>query len=69
MAALLLFLGGFGRSVVAANVLLAAFGLALIKTICSIAAFVGEMGLSSRAIRAEISVRQSQGEAHQLSKR
>jgi hypothetical protein len=69
VAALLLFLGGFGRSVVAANVLLAAFGLALIMTIGSIAAFVGEMGLSSRAIRAEISVRRSQGDAQQQSKR
>jgi hypothetical protein len=47
VAALLLFIGGFGRTVVAANVLLAAFGLALIMTIGSIAAFVGEMVLSS----------------------
>ncbi len=68
MAALLLFIGGFGRSVVAANVLLAAFGLALIMTIGSIAAFVGEMALSSRAIRAEISVRQSHENPEQLSK-
>lgn len=59
VAALLLFIGGFGRSVAAANVLLGAFGLALIMTIGSIAAFVGEMVLSSRSIRAEISVRQS----------
>ena len=59
VAALLLFIGGFGRSVAAANVLLTAFGLALIMTIGSIAAFVGEMVLSSRSIRAEISVRQS----------
>lgn len=62
LAALLLFIGGFGRSVVAFNVLLAAFGLALIMTIGSIAAFVGETVL---AIRAEISVRQS----HEISER
>jgi hypothetical protein len=67
VAALLLFIGGFGRSVAAANVLLAAFGLALILTIGSIAAFVGEMVLSSRAIRAEISVRQSHENSEWLS--
>jgi ABC-type nickel/cobalt efflux system permease component RcnA len=43
-AALLLFIGAFGRSVAAANVLLAVFGLALTMTIGSIAAFVGENG-------------------------
>jgi hypothetical protein len=69
VAALLLFIGGFGRSVAAANVLLAAFGLALTMTIGSIAAFVGEMALSSRAIRAEISVRQSHDGSGRLSKK
>jgi Protein of unknown function (DUF2721) len=67
-AALLLFIGAFGRSVAAANVLLAVFGLALTMTIGSIAAFVGEMALSSRAIRPEISVRQSHGNSEWLSK-
>jgi hypothetical protein len=67
VAALLLFIGGFGRSIAAANVLLAAFGLALILTIGSIAAFVGEMTLSSRAIRAEISARQPHESSEGLS--
>jgi hypothetical protein len=66
VAALLLFIGGFGRSIAAADVLLVAFGLALIMTIGSIAAFVGEMALSSRAIRAQISVRQSHSDGQQL---
>ena len=62
LAALVLFVGGLHAVGLAASVLLWTFGLALALTICAIAAFVGEMRLASRSLRADVNSRQTEAD-------
>jgi hypothetical protein len=66
LAALLLFIGGFRSATTAADVLLCAFGLALVPTIGAISAFLAEMLVSSRGLRAEVSVWKAEADAKML---
>jgi Protein of unknown function (DUF2721) len=63
LAALVLFVGGLHAVGLAASVLLWTFGLALTLTICAIAAFVGEMLLASRSLRADVNLRQTEADS------
>jgi Protein of unknown function (DUF2721) len=63
LAALILFVGGLHAVGLAASVLLWTFGLALTLTICAIAAFVGEMLLASRSLRADVNLRQTEADS------
>jgi Protein of unknown function (DUF2721) len=63
LAALVLFVGGLSDVKLAASFLLWTFGLALSLTIGAIAAFLAEMLLSSRGLRAEVFLRQAEASA------
>jgi hypothetical protein len=60
VAALVLFVGGLRDVGLAASILLWTFGLALALTICAIAAFLAEMLLASRSLRADVNSRQTE---------
>jgi hypothetical protein len=60
VAALILFVGGLRDVGLAASILLWTFGLALALTICSITAFLAEMLLASRSLRADVNSRQNE---------
>ena len=63
LAALVLFVGGLRDVGLAASVLLWTFGLALALTICAIAAFLAEMLLASRSLRADVNSRQIEADS------
>jgi hypothetical protein len=60
VAALVLFVGGLRDARLAASILLWTFGLAFALTICAIAAFLAEMLLASRSLRADLNSRQTE---------
>lgn len=61
VAALLLFVGSL-RDTSLGAMLFTSFGLALLSTIGAVLAFVGEMLLSSRGLRAEVELREVEAE-------
>jgi hypothetical protein len=63
LAALVLFVGGLRDVGLAASVLLWTFGLALALTICAIAAFLAEMLLASRSLRADVILRHTEADS------
>jgi hypothetical protein len=63
VAALVLFVGGLRDVGLAASVLLWTFGLALALTVCAIAAFLAEMLLASRSLRADVNSQQTEADS------